>query len=94
MKKLLYILAASFMMISCSSENCSENCSENTKVENNIPFVKVEECGINVRKTKIENHTYILLFGIRRLALEHDPECPYCKEQELTTHKSESDREY
>ena len=86
MKKLLYILAASFMMISCSSENCSEN----TKVKNDIPFVKVEECGINVRKTKIENHTYILLFGHRRMALEHDPECPYCKEQELTKHKSET----
>ena len=82
MKKLFYILATSFMMISCSSEN--------TKVENDIPFVKVEECGINVRKTKIENHTYILLLGHRRMALEHDPECPYCKEQELTKNKSET----
>lgn len=89
MKKLLYILAASFMMISCSSENCSEN----TKVEKGIPFVKVESwenCGISVRKTKIENHTYIVLFGFRRLAIEHDPECPYCNEQELTKHKSET----
>ena len=91
MKKLLYILAASFMMISCSSENCSENCSEN-----DIPFVKIEDFGsvINVKKTKIENHTYILLYGYRRLAIEHDPECPYCKEQDLTKQKSESDREY
>ena len=81
MKKLLYILAASFMMISCSSENCSENCSEN-----DIPFVKIEEYGsvFDVKKTKIENHTYILLYGYRRLAIEHDPECPYCKEQDLT----------
>lgn len=76
-------MAASFMMTSCSSEN--------TKVENNTPFIKVEKCGtINVQKTKIENHTYILLFGIHRLALEHDPECPYCKEQELTKNKSET----
>ena len=92
MKKLLYILATSFMMISCGCENCSEN----TKGENDIPFVKIEDYGsvIEVKKTKIENHTYILLLGYRRMAIEHDPECPYCKEQDLTKPKSESDREY
>lgn len=73
MKKLIYILVATFMMASC--------CSDNTPViKANTGVIRVAGNPCNVYKTKIENHTYILLEGYYRLALEHDPECPYCKE--------------
>lgn len=77
MKKLLYILAATFMLASC--------CSENTEIQS----AKIEDF-CDVCKTKIENHTYILLYGYYRLALEHDPECPYCKEHGFPEHKLET----
>lgn len=77
MKKLLYILAATFMMTSC--------CNENTEIQS----AKIEDF-CDVCKTKIENHTYILLYGYYRLALEHDPECPYCKEHGFPEHKLET----
>jgi hypothetical protein len=77
MKKLLYILTATFMMASC--------CSENTEIQS----TKIEDY-CEVYKTKIENHTYILLYGYYRLALEHDPECPYCKEHGFPEHKLET----
>ena len=80
MKKLLYILAATFMMTSCC--NCSENTEE-------IPSTSIENY-CSVYKTKIENHTYIVLYGYYRLALEHDPECPYCKEHGFPEHKLET----
>jgi hypothetical protein len=83
MKKLLYILAATFMLASCC------NCNENTEAESNIQSAKIENF-CEVYKTKIENHTYILLSGYYRLALEHDPECPYCKEQGFPEHKLET----
>jgi hypothetical protein len=81
MKKLLYILTATFMMASC--------CNENTEVERDIQSAKIEDF-CDVYKTKIENHTYILLFGHYHLALEHDPECPYCKEHGFPEHKLET----
>jgi protein involved in sex pheromone biosynthesis len=83
MKKLLYILAATFMLASCC------NCNENTEAESNIQSAKIENF-CEVYKTKIENHTYILLSGYYRLALEHDPECPYCKEHGFPEHKLET----
>ena len=83
MKKLLYILTATFMLASCC------NCNENTEVERNIQSTKIENF-CSVYKTKIENHTYILLHGYYRLALEHDPECPYCKEHGFPEHKLET----
>jgi hypothetical protein len=83
MKKLLYILTATFMLASCC------NCNENTEVERNIQSAKIENF-CEVYKTKIENHTYILLYGYYRLALEHDPECPYCKEHGFPEHKLET----
>ena len=79
MKKLLYILAATFMLASCC------NCNENTEIQS----TKIEEF-CQVYKTKIENHTYIVLYGYNRLALEHDPECPYCKEHSFPEHKLET----
>ena len=79
MKKLLYILAATFMLASCC------NCNENTEIQS----AKIEKF-CNVCKTKIENHTYIVLYGYYRLALEHDPECPYCKEHGFPEHKLET----
>lgn len=83
MKKLLYILAATFMMASC--------CSENTEIEGVRQSTTLEFGGnhCSVYKTKIENHTYIVLYGYYRLALEHDPECPYCKEHGFPEHKLE-----
>jgi hypothetical protein len=83
MKKLLYILTATFMLASCC------NCNENTEAESNIQSAKIENF-CEVYKTKIENHTYILLSGYYRLALEHDPECPYCKEHGFPEHKLET----
>ena len=76
MKKLLYILAAAFMI------SCNENTEE-------IQSTNIEE-HCSVYKTKIENHTYIVLYGYYRLALEHDPECPYCKEHGFPEHKLET----
>ena len=79
MKKLLYILAATFMLASCC------NCNENTEIRS----TKIEDL-CSVYKTKIENHTYIVLYGYYRLALEHDPECPYCKDNGFPEHKLET----
>ena len=70
-------MAATFMLTSC--------CSENTEIQS----TKIEDY-CEVYKTKIENHTYILLYGYYRLALEHDPECPYCKEHGFPEHKLET----
>ena len=81
MKKLFYILATTFMMTSC--------CSESTKVESATQSIKIENY-CRVYKTKIENHTYIVLYGYERLAIEHDPECPYCKKHRFTEHKIET----
>lgn len=81
MKKLLYILAATFMLASC--------CNENTEIESDIQSTPIANY-CSVYKTKIENHTYILLYGYYRLALEHDPECPYCKEHGFPEHKLET----
>lgn len=83
MKKLLYILTATFMLASCC------NCNENTEAESDIRSTNIEE-HCSVYKTKIENHTYIVLYGYYRLALEHDPECPYCKEHSFPEHKLET----
>ena len=83
MKKLLYILRATFMLASCC------NCNENTESESDIRSTKIENF-CEVYKTKIENHTYIVLSGYYRLALEHDPECPYCKEHGFPEHKLET----
>lgn len=83
MKKLLYILSATFMLASCC------NCNENTESESDIQSTKIEHL-CEVYKTKIENHTYIVLYGYYRLALEHDPECPYCKEHGFPEHKLET----
>ena len=76
-------MAATFVFASCC------NCNENTKVESDIPSTKIEDF-CHVYKTKIENHTYIVLTGYYRLALEHDPECPYCKEHGFPEHKLET----
>lgn len=77
-------MAATFMLASCC------NCNENTEVERDIQQSAKIENFCNVYKTKIENHTYILLCGYHRLALEHDPECPYCKEHGFPEHKLET----
>jgi hypothetical protein len=85
MKKLLYILAATFMLASCC------NCSENTPVTQvNTGEIRVGGTPYNVYKIKIENHTYIMLTGYYRMGLEHDPECPYCKEHGFPEHKLET----
>ena len=73
-------MTATFMLASCC--NCNENTEE-------IQSAKIENF-CEVYKTKIENHTYILLYGYYRLALEHDPECPYCKEHGFPEHKLET----
>ena len=56
MKKLFYILTATFMLASCC------NCNENTEDESDIRSTKIEEFW-QVYTTKIENHTYIVLYG-------------------------------
>ena len=83
MKKLLYILAATFMMASC--------CGENTPVTQvNTGRIIVDGNPYSVYKIKIENHTYIMMVGYYRMGLEHDPECPYCKEHDFPVHKLET----
>lgn len=83
MKKLLYILAATFMLASC--------CGENIPVSQvNTGGIRVDGNHYNVYKVKIENHTYIMITGYYRMGLEHDPECPYCKEHGFPEHKLET----
>lgn len=86
MKKLLYILTATFMLSSCCNYN--EN-TENTPVYTKTTL-RVSGETYSVYKVKLENHTYILLNGYYRLALEHDPECPYCKDNGFPEHKLET----
>lgn len=77
-------MATSFMMASCC------NCNENTEVESAATqSIKLYDY-CSVYKTKIENHTYIVLYSYYRLALEHDPECPYCKEHGFPENKLET----
>ena len=85
MRKLFYILAATFMVASCC---CNDN-TENTPVYTKTTL-RVGGDIYSVYKTKIENHTYIVLHGYYRLALEHDPECPYCKDNGFPEHKLET----
>lgn len=82
MKKLLYILATMFAMASCYDENIP--------VSQDNGAIRIEGNIYNVYKVELENHTYILLHGYYRLALEHDPECPYCKEHGFPEHKLET----
>lgn len=86
MRKLLYILAATFMVASCC--NCNEN-TENTPVYTKTEIL-IEGIPYNVRKVKYENHTYIMMTGTHRMGLEHDPECPYCKDNGFPEHKLET----
>lgn len=82
MKKLLYILAATFMVASCCTNSVPVNSTETSiRVYGNL---------YNVYKVNIENHTYIMITGYSRLGLEHDPECPYCKEHGFPEHKLET----
>ena len=77
MRKLFYILAATFMVASCY---CYEN-TEDIPVNTNTT-IRVDGNYYNVYKVKIENHTYIMMTGYYRMGLEHDPECPYCKDND------------
>lgn len=83
MKKLLYILSATFMLASC----CTNNSVPVNRTETSI---RVDGNLYNVYKVKIENHTYIMITGYYRMGLEHDPECPYCKEHGFPEHKLET----
>mgnify|MGYP006967354568 CR=1 FL=1 len=82
MKKLLYILVATFMVASC--------CTNGEPVNRTETSIRVDGNHYNVYKVKIENHTYIMITGYYRMGLEHDPECPYCKEHGFPEHKLET----
>lgn len=78
-------MAATFMLASCC------NCNENTPVTQvNTGKIKVGIASYDVYKTKIENHTYIIVTAYHHFGLEHDPECPYCKEHGFPEHKLET----
>ena len=85
MRKLLYILAATFMVASCCTNNTMDPTINKTKT-----YMRVGGNDYNVYKIKIENHTYIMMTGYYRMGLEHDPECPYCKEHGFPEHKLET----
>ena len=79
MRKLLYILAATFIVASCNESR--------TNVEPvDSSAISIEGHYYNIYKVKIENHTYIMMTGYGT-GLEHDPECPYCKEHGFPEHK-------
>ena len=83
MRKLLYILTATFMVASCCTN--SEQTVNRTKTS-----IRVDGSHYNVYKVNIENHTYIMVTGYYRMGLEHDPECPYCKEHGFPERKLET----
>ena len=82
MKKLLYILAATFMVASC--------CTNSVPVNRTETSIRVDGNHYNVYKVNIEDHTYIMVTGYYRMGLEHDPECPYCKDNGFPEHKLET----
>ena len=69
MKKIITLLSVALILSSCYNSN------------DNSLQTKVLGWEYDISKTTIENHTYIVVSGPYRLAIEHDPECPYCKEQ-------------
>jgi thioredoxin-related protein len=78
MKKFITLLSAALILSSC--------CNSNDK----IMETTILGWEYDISKTIIENHTYIVVSGPYRLAMEHDPECPYCKAQEFPEHKLET----
>ena len=85
MRKLLYILAATFMVASCC---CNDNTETEPVYTNTV--IRIEGIPYNVHKVKFENHTYIIMTGVHRMGLVHDPECPYCKDNGFPEHKLET----
>ena len=73
MKKIITLLSAALIMISCSNDNTSDTPKELKTIILGFEY--------SISKTQIEDHTYIIVSGPYRLGMEHDPECPYCKEQ-------------
>lgn len=86
MRKLFYILVATFMVASCC---CNDN-TENTPVYTKTTVLQVSGNTYSVYKVKLENHTYIMMTNMHRMGLEHDPECPYCKDNGFPEHKLET----
>lgn len=82
MKKIITLLSAALLITAC--------CNDNTTKEK--PFIddKYVDAFCTFRKVKIENHTYIMLTDGQRMGFTHDPECPYCKEQNFPEHKLET----
>jgi hypothetical protein len=83
MKKIITLLSAALILSSCCNDNSQSRYDE-------VPQTTVFGWEYQVAKTVIENHTYIVVSGPYRLTMEHDPECPYCKTQELPEHKLET----
>ena len=75
-------MAATFMMASCCTNSVSVNRTETS--------IRVDGNHYNVYKVNIENHTYIMVTCYYRMGLEHDPDCPYCKEHGFPEHKLET----
>jgi hypothetical protein len=85
MKKIITLLSAALIITSCSDCTKTDSSTE-------IPYVDTTyfKSYYHIHKLKIENHNYIMITGVNRMGLEHDPECPYCKAQEFPEHKLET----
>jgi hypothetical protein len=83
MKKFITLLSAALILSSCCNDNSQSRYDE-------VLQTTVFGWEYQVEKTVIENHTYIVVSGANRMGLAHDPECPYCKTQELPEHKLET----
>jgi thioredoxin-related protein len=76
MKKIITLLSAALILSSCCNSNNNSQ-SKHDEVQQTTLF----GWEYQVAKTIIEKHTYIVVSAPYKLAMEHDPECPYCKEQ-------------
>ena len=76
MKKIITFLCAALIITSC----CNSNDNSQSKHDKPLQTIKLG-LEYNVTKTTIEKHTYIVVSGPYKLEIEHDPECPYCKEK-------------
>lgn len=85
MKKIITLLSAALILSSCCNENGNSQSRHDKVLQTTILGWEYD-----ISKTIIENHTYIIVSGPYRLAMEHDPECPYCKTQEFPEHKLET----
>ena len=77
MKKIIYFIAAVFLMTACCE--CGETPSTvSTEATRERVHLSGYGRAYNLYRFTYRNHNYIMIKGTEQMAIEHDPDCP-CK---------------